>query len=161
MKFIKESIPYLTIILIVLFIRTFIITPVIVKGNSMVPTLDNNEIMLLEKYNHKYQRFDVVVVNKSVEGNNLIKRVIGLPNEKIKYINNKLYINDKEVKDTYAYGKTGNFREISLSDDEYFLMGDNREVSLDSRLLGIIKKKEIEGKVKIVLYPFKKFGKIK
>ncbi len=161
MRVIKELIPYLVIILIVIIIRTFIMTPVVVQGESMVPTLKGKEVMILKKYDRNYQRFDIVVVNKSVEGNNLIKRVIGLPGEKIRYKNNKLYINDKIIKDKYAYGETGNFQEILLGDDEYFLMGDNRQISLDSRSIGVIKKGEIEGKTNLVLYPFNKIGKVK
>ena len=127
----------------------------------MVPTLAGNEIMLLKKYDTNYQRFDIVVVSKSVEGDNLIKRVIGLRGDTIKYRNEKLYINDLEIKDIYAYGKTGNIREITLADDEYFLMGDNREISLDSRTFGVIKKAEIEGKTNFIIYPFNKIGKAK
>ena len=161
MKRIKELIPYLIIILVVISIRTFIITPIIVQGESMVPTLDGREIMILKKYDTTYERFDIVVVNKSVEGDNLIKRVIGLPGETIRYKNGKLYINGKIIDDKYAYGNTGNFQEITLGEDEYFLMGDNREISLDSRSLGIIKKSEIEGTVGIILFPFNKFGTVK
>lgn len=161
MKFIRELIPYLIIILVVLILRTFVVTPIIVSGESMVPTLDGGELMLLKKYDTSYERFDIVVVNKNVEGDNLIKRVIGLPGETIRYRNGNLYINDEIIEDTYAYGETGNFREITLGNDEYFLMGDNREISLDSRSLGIIKNKEIEGTVGIVLYPFNKLGSVK
>lgn len=161
MKLIKELIPYLIIILVVVLIRTFIFTPVMVSGESMVPTLAGSEIMILKKYDTNYERFDIVVVNKSVEGDNLIKRVIGLPNETIEYKNEKLYINDKEVEDPYAFGNTGAFEKITLASDEYFLMGDNREVSLDSRILGVIKKEEIEGTVSLILYPFNKFGNVK
>lgn len=161
MKIIKELIPYLVIILVVVVIRTFIITPIIVQGESMVPTLDGGELMVLKKYDTNYNRFDIVVVNKSVEGDNLIKRVIGLPGETIRYKNDRLYINDEIIEDVYAYGETGNFQEITLGEDEYFLMGDNREISLDSRMLGIIQKEEIEGTVGIILFPFNKFGNIK
>lgn len=160
MKFIKESIPYLIIILVVLTIRTFIVTPIIVDGESMAPTLDGGELMILKKYDTSYERFDIVVVNKSVEGDNLIKRVIGLPGETIRYKGNRLYINDEIMDDIYAHGETENFQEITLGTDEYFLMGDNREISKDSRSLGVIKKEEIEGTVGIIIYPFKKFGKV-
>lgn len=160
MKFIRELIPYLIIIFVVVTLRTFIVTPIMVSGESMVPTLSGGELMLLKKYDTDYERFDIVVVNKNVEGDNLIKRVIGLPGETIKYRNNKLYINDNIMEDIYAYGETGNFREITLGADEYFLMGDNREISLDSRTIGIIKKSEIEGTVGIILFPFNKFGSV-
>lgn len=157
MKFIRELNPYLFIIFVVISLRTFIVTPIVVEGESMVPTLSGNELMILKKYDTSYERFDIVVVNKSVEGDNLIKRVIGLPGETIKYRNNKLYINGEVLEDVYAYGETSNFIEITLGEDEYFLMGDNREVSKDSRVIGIIKHAEIEGTVGIVLYPFNKF----
>lgn len=160
MKFIKESIPYLIIILLVVTIRTFIVTPIIVDGESMAPTLSGGEFMLLKKYDTSYKRFDIVVVNKSVEGDNLIKRIVGLPGETIRYKGNRLYINDEIIEDKYASGETENFQEITLGDDEYFLMGDNRLISKDSRVLGVIKKQEIEGTVGIVLYPFNKFGKV-
>ncbi len=161
MKIIKELIPYLVIILVVLVLRTFVITPIVVQGESMVPTLAGDEVMILKKYDTSYERFDIVVVNKSVEGDNLIKRVIGLPGETIRYTDGKLYINDKVVKDKYAFGNTNNFREIKLGEDEYFVMGDNRAISLDSRVLGIIKHDEIEGTVGMVIYPFNKIGKVK
>ncbi len=160
MKIIKELIPYLIIILVVMVIRTFIFTPIMVDGQSMVPTLEGNEIMILKKYDTSYERFDIVVVNKSVEGDNLIKRVIGLPGETIYYENGLLYINDKVVEDVYAYGETLDFEKITLGADEYFLMGDNREISLDSRSIGVIKKQEIEGTTNLVVYPFNKFGKV-
>ena len=161
MKIIKELIPYLVIILVVVIVRTFIVTPIIVQGDSMHPTLEGKEVMLLKKYDTSYNRFDIVVVNKSVEGDNLIKRVIGLPGETIRYKNNNLYINDKIIEDPFAYGITDNFQEVTLGNDEYFLMGDNREISLDSRSIGVIKKQEIEGTVGIVIYPFSKFGSVK
>ncbi len=161
MKIIKELIPYLIIILVVVLIRTFIITPVIVNGESMKPTLDGGEVMLLKKYDSNFKRFDIIVVSKSVDGSNLIKRIIGLPNETLEYKHNKLYINDKVVDDSFGVGKTGDIAKIELGEDEYFVMGDNRGNSKDSRELGVIKKSELEGTVKIILYPFNKFGKVK
>ena len=161
MKIIKELIPYLIIILVVVLIRTFIITPVIVNGESMKPTLDGGEVMLLKKYDSNFKRFDIIVVSKSVDGSNLIKRIIGLPNETLEYKHNKLYINDKVVDDSFGVGKTGDIAKIELGEDEYFVMGDNRGNSKDSRELGVIKKSELEGTVEIILYPFNKFGKVK
>ena len=160
MKFIRELIPYLIIILVVLILRTFIVTPIIVSGESMVPTLDGGELMLLKKYDTSYERFDIVVVNKNVEGDNLIKRVIGLPGETIKYRNEKLYINDKVIEDTYAFGETGNFKEIILAEDEYFLMGDNRPNSTDSRCFGCVPYDKIESRVVIRFWPLAKFGTV-
>ncbi len=161
MKFIKESIPYLVIILVVILIRTFIVTPIVVQGESMKETLQGGEVMLLKKYDTDYKRFDIVVISKNVEGDNLIKRIIGLPNETIRYKDGLLYINDEIVEDKYAYGETANFQEVKLGSDEYFVMGDNRLVSLDSRILGVIKRNEIEGTTGLVIYPFNRIGFIK
>lgn len=160
MNFIKESISYLIIILVVIIIRTFIATPVKVIGTSMVPTLNGKEILLLKKYDTNYERFDIVVIDKSVEGDELIKRVIGLPGETLEYYNEQLYINGKLVEDNYGKGLTGDIKKITLGPDEYYVLGDNREVSVDSRIVGIIKKNEIEGTTEICLFPFNKIGNI-
>ncbi len=159
MKIIKGLIPYVLILVAVILIRIYVVTPAFVSGTSMSPTLKDNDLVLLKKFDKTYKRFDIVVVRLPEE--NLIKRVIGLPGETIRYKDNMLYINDRVIEDTYAYGITGNFQEVVLKEDEYFLMGDNREVSLDSRIIGKIKKDEIEGKVGIIIYPFSKIGKAK
>lgn len=94
MKVIKEFIPYLVIILIVVLIRCFVVTPVRVSGTSMYPTLKNNDIVLLKKFDKNIERFDIVVFNYN--NSKLIKRVIGLPGETVKYVNGILYINNKK-----------------------------------------------------------------
>ena len=83
-KFIKELIPYIVIIIVVVLIRTYIITPVIVVGDSMVPTLKDNQILLLNKIDYRFneiERYDIVVIK--VGKSEIIKRVIGLPGENI------------------------------------------------------------------------------
>ncbi len=161
MKYLKELYPYIIIIIVVVLIRTFIVTPIRVNGDSMVPTLESKEIMILKKYDKSFDRFDIVVVDKSVEGSNLIKRVIGLPNERIKCKDGKIYINGKKIDDVYAYGETEDFLEITLKDNEYFVMGDNREVSLDSRKFGAVFDYELKGTTNLVIFPFSKAGKVK
>ena len=81
-KIFKELIPYLIIIVVVVSIRIFIVTPVQVSGDSMRPTLKNREILLLKKYDRSFQRFDIVVID--YDNDRLIKRIIGLPGETIK-----------------------------------------------------------------------------
>lgn len=167
MKKIKEIIPYILIIIIVVLIRTFIITPVQVDGTSMYPTLNNNEILLLKKYDKKIKRFDVVVLKYKNE--KLIKRVIGLPGENVKYENNKLYINNKYIKEKFIKNiDTDDFNieeilndgEFKIPNNYYFVVGDNRNNSIDSRIIGLINKKNIKGKTDFAIFPFKKFGKI-
>ena len=103
-KFIKELIPYIIIIVVVVLIRSYIITPVIVVGDSMVPTLKDNQILLLNKLDYKLneiERYDIVVVK--VGKSEIIKRVIGLPGENIEYRNNTLYIDGHEVETEYNF----------------------------------------------------------
>lgn len=156
-NYIKEWVPYIIIIIVVLLIRTYIITPVKVNGSSMDKTLKEGEIMLLYKLD-SIEREDIIVVNKKVEGNSIIKRIIGLPGETIECIDGVIYINDEEYEDKYAYGITSDFNEIKLKDDEYFVLGDNRLVSKDSRYFGPVKFKYIEGTCNVVIFPFSKFG---
>lgn len=160
-KYIKEFIPYLIIIITVILLRTYIITPVQVDGLSMYPTLSDNEILLLKKYDKTYERFDIVVLNYNNE--KLIKRVIGLPGEHIKYKNNNLYINGKKIKEDFERNSDTEDFELDkiIPKDCYFVMGDNRGNSTDSRVIGVINKKYIKGKIAIALFPFNRFGKVK
>lgn len=163
MSFIKEMLQYAIIIGIVILIRIFVITPVKVDGASMNPTLVDGEVVMLNKLSKDYERFDVVVVNYA--DTKLIKRIIGLPGEHIKFINNKLYINNKLVHDVKLDTKTSNFdiKQINydvIPEDSYFVVGDNRNNSTDSRIIGPIKKSDVVGKASIIIFPFNKFGKV-
>lgn len=164
MKLLKECIPYIIIIAVVILIRTFLITPVRVQGTSMVPTLEDKQILLLNKWNHNYERFQIVVLD--YHGTKLVKRIVGLPGDNVFYQKGKLYINDKEVKETFQHGKTGDFKLEELGYDEipndyYFVMGDNRMNSTDSRTIGLVAKKDILGTTNFSLFPFNRFGSIK
>ena len=160
MKFVKDLLPYLIIVIVVVLIRSFVVTPVRVNGTSMAPTLKGNEIMLLNRL-AKIERYDIVVVKLDEQDDNMIKRIIGLPGETVEIKNNKVYINDKELDDKFANGVTYNIDKVTLKDNEYFILGDNRIVSLDSRVFGTIKEDEIKGTASFVIYPFKKIGKVK
>lgn len=107
----KELIEYLIIILVVLFIRFFIITPIKVQQKSMFPTLNPNDIMILDKISLKLgniERFDIVVIKYEKEY--LIKRVIGLPGEIIEYKEGKLYVNGKQIPETFIRVNTADFK---------------------------------------------------
>lgn len=162
-KVLKDSWSYIVIILVVILIRTFIITPVSVDGDSMFPNLRDNEILLLKKYDKKIERFDIIVFNYG--DSKLIKRVIGLPGETVEYKNNKLYINGEKMKDIVYLVETNDFSTLDLGvekipNDMYFVLGDNRTNSSDSRTIGLISIKDIEGTTSFRLFPFKKFGMI-
>lgn len=156
-KFLIELRPYVIIVVIVVLIRSFIITPGLVRGASMEETLFDKDLVLVNKIGIRngINRFDIVVINYN--GETLIKRVIGLSNETVSYKNNTLYINDVEITTPINFEETNDF-ELKASEDEFIVLGDNRDVSKDSRIIGSIKKKDIKGKVNFVFFPFKRFG---
>ncbi len=158
-KFIKELIPYVVILVVVVIIRTYIVTPVIVSGPSMNPTLKGKEIMILNKIDNNYKRYDIVVLH--TEHGEIIKRVIALPGETIQCKNNKIYINGRKIEEDYGMGTTSDINKVKLEEDEYFVLGDNRENSMDSRYYGPINFKKIKGKTSFILFPFNRFGNVK
>lgn len=161
MKIVKEIIPYIVIIIVVVLIRTFIATPVLVNGSSMYPTLKNNELLVLKKYDRSYARYNIVVLDYKNE--KLIKRVIGLPGETVEYKDGILYINGKETDDDFA-SITSDFKSSELvkgtiPEGYYLVMGDNRNNSIDSRTIGLISKDDINGVTNFRFWPFGTFGK--
>lgn len=154
----KEIIPYIVILIVVILIRSFIVTPVRVNGPSMDKTLKDKEIMILNKL-ASIKRGDIVVVDIGSE--KVIKRIIGLPGDSIYCQDGNLYINDELYKENYTSSDTNDFTKEYLKDDEYFVMGDNRAVSMDSRTFGPVSKKQILGVSNFVLFPFNRFGKVK
>ncbi len=167
MKYIKKIIPYIIIVLVVLTIRAFLVTPVYVSGTSMSPTLNDGEILILNKLNKNYKRFDIVVIDYKNDNFNerLIKRVIGLPKDKIRYANGKLYVNNEVVEDKFSYFtddfNMSLFDTLEIPEDKYLVLGDNRVESLDSRRLGLIDKKDIKGTVSLRIFPLNKIGIVK
>lgn len=159
MKVIKEVIPYVVIVVVVVLIRTFIITPVKVDGDSMKNTLKNGDILLLYKLS-SINRFDIIVLDEEKDNEKIIKRVIGMPGETVAIKKGKIYINDKVIDDEYAYGETSDYNKVTLRDNEYFILGDNRLISKDSRYFGPIKENEIKGKIVFRLFPFTKIGTV-
>lgn len=154
---------------IVAILTTFVVKPVRVEGNSMYPTLLDQEVgavnMLLVKL-EGIERYDVVVVHNDNQDENWVKRVIGMPGDTIFCKNDVVYVNGEAIDEPYLneeYVKetrnkngyfTYDFDEVTLGDDEYFLMGDNRVVSLDSRAVGPFKGEQIIGKDAYILFPF-------
>lgn len=163
-KFIKELIPYIVIIVGVILIRTYLVTPVIVSGDSMIPTLKDKQLLLLNKINYQLndiERYDIVVIK--IDKKEIVKRIIGLPGETIEYRNNILYINGHEEESNYKFDTDDfNLKSIcncdEIPEDKYLVLGDNRKVSADSRIIGLINKSDIEGNVNISLWPIKKIN---
>lgn len=157
-RFIKSLIPYVIIFIVVMLIRTFIVTPIVVSGPSMKPTLNGGELMILRK-TKEFDRYDVVVVDIGSE--EIIKRIIAMPGESISCEKGIIYINGRRQDEKYGSGITFDFDKVELDDDEYFVMGDNRQDSKDSRHIGPVKKDSIKGTTSLVLFPFSSFGNIK
>lgn len=159
-KYVKELLPYLVVIIIVILIKTFIVTPVRVNGASMDDTLHNKDIMLLSKISYKLhdiKRFDIVVIREGEEF--IIKRVIGLPGEQVEYIDDKLYVNGKVIEENFKHKQTDDYiPDHKIPADMYFVLGDNRGNSTDSRVLGYIPRQDILGKATFTIYPFNRIG---
>ncbi len=158
-KWFKDLIPYIVIIILVLFIKHFIVTNVIVHGPSMENTLHNNDIMILDKIGMKIKgikRFDIVVIDIGTE--KIIKRVIGLPGETVSYKDNNLYIDGELVKENYSEKYTADIDDQILGKDQYYVLGDNRTNSLDSRVIGPVSKDKIIGHARFIIFPLTRFG---
>ncbi|RDW17988.1 signal peptidase I [Oceanobacillus chungangensis] len=147
-------------IIIALLLRTFIFATSIVEGESMEPTLEDGERVILNKLVYLINdpdRGDIVIIQRPYK--NYVKRVIGLPGEKIEIIAGELLIDGKPYDQDFITDEvikhTGNFGPITVPEESYFVLGDNRAISKDSRNgLGFIDEEEIIGKSEIIIYPF-------
>lgn len=160
------------ILLTAFLIRYFLFQPFVVEGNSMEPNFHSQEYLIVDRLKYRIndpQRGDVVIFQApNNPGTDYIKRIIGLPGEKIKIVNNEIYLNSQRIDERYLPenyqtligNDQGFILEKQLGPDEYFVMGDNREHSLDSREIGAIKRQTIIGRALFVLYPFEYFGKV-
>ena len=160
---VKNILSYVLVIGIALLIKLFIFSPIKVNGTSMEPNLKDGDIMILNEIGYHISgvnRFDIVVVNTN--GEKIIKRISGLPGERVEYRDNKLYINDEEVIENFAHGNTKDFTLTkAVAKDHYFVMGDNRGNSKDSRVIGSIHKNKILGKANFIIFPFNRIYSVK
>ena len=146
----------LCLVTIVLFFRAFIIDRVIVSGDSMNETFFDGDVCWVKKFgNESVGRFDVVIAN--MDGKTVIKRVIGLPGENIYVKDCHVYIDGALIDEAYDFftddGGVAN-KIYPIPEGEYFLMGDNRQQSFDSRDVGSVSLDQIKGVVVFRLYPF-------
>ncbi len=146
----------------------FIATPHEVVGRSMVPNFQSGEYLIGNKIGYKFsepQRGDVIIFEYD-ENTDYIKRIIGLPNENISIQNGKIHINNQmldetEYLDPSVLTRGSDFLQegstVSISEDKYFVLGDNRPNSSDSRDFGPIGRDQIKGKAWLVYFPFTDF----
>ena len=167
-------------VVIALVIRAFIFEPVKVDGHSMDDTLADKEIMFVSKWQYSSswlfgtrmtffgdpERFDVVVCRYPDRGyTNFVKRVVGLPGDTIEIKNGYLYVNNERydepyINDEYRTGLGSNYPAIVVPEGQYFVMGDHRNNSNDSRFVGPIDRNMIMGHVVQVVFPFSAFRSI-
>jgi len=163
----KWIIDIVVVIIFAYFLLQFYGQKITVSGNSMSDELRDGQVVLADTLSYKLSnpdRFDVIIYKSPLDKEQyIIKRIIGLPGEKIRISEGKIYINGKEIKDSYFKGNYESgyvSEETVISEDEYFVMGDNRNLSEDSRFLyvGNIKKDDILGKAYLKVAPFKDAG---
>lgn len=152
----------IAVVVFIVFLISFFLKAIVVQGISMEPTLQTNNYLLISKQSYTFgspHRGDIVVFphDDGVEKKLYIKRVIGIPNDKLIIRNHKLWINGKLQNEKYIKGNTTDgLLNLTIPKGEVFVMGDNRDNSSDSRIFGTVPIKTITGKAIIRLYPFDK-----
>lgn len=166
----KEWIKDIVIAVVIAVIIMQFIKPTIVKESSMEPNFYNNDYLFVSKQAYRVdepKRGDVVIFHSSLVQENgdeklLIKRVIGLPGERLDIIDQYVYINGEKLDEDYTMDGTtyGDIRNLIIPEDQYFCMGDNRDVSIDSRdpEVGCVDIDQMVGKAVFRLFPFGEFG---
>ncbi|MBQ4361962.1 MAG: signal peptidase I [Lachnospiraceae bacterium] len=169
-SFISWVLYILAVVVLSFLCVTFVGQRTKVIGQSMYPSLHDGDQLIVDKISYRFKdpkRFDVVVFPYRLEPDKrYIKRIIGMPGEKVQIIGGEVYINGEKLED--PYGKIAGLmqdsgeaaEEITLADDEYFVLGDNRNNSKDSRWpdVGPIHRDEFIGRAWLQLYPFDHFG---
>lgn len=165
-----ETVVVALVLAVVLYL--FIMTPHEVVGNSMHPTYKNGEYLMANKITYRFadpQRGDVVIFKYS-DTQDFIKRVIGIPGDEVMIKDGSIYINDKKLDESNYLAASvitngGSYihegQSIAVPQDQYFVCGDNRPNSSDSREFGPISKERIKGKAWIVYFPFSEFRLVK
>ena len=146
---------------IAFFIITFIGQVTVVQGASMETTLHNKERLIANKIGYRLEspkRGEIIIFRPPLDTKrNYIKRVIGIPGDKIKIVEGIVYLNDEALDESYVeYKSYENMPDIIVPDDSYFVLGDNRPNSSDSRYWGFVPRKNVVGKAWVVFWPLNK-----
>lgn len=151
-----------------LIVRYFLLIPVQVEGDSMAPALQPGDYILYHPIS-SIDRFDIILFHDE-NGVAYIKRVVGMPGETVVYLNDQLFIDGQQISEPFLSKKsesnqvfTADYSIIEATDVQevpehhYFVLGDNRPRSKDSRMFGFVPQEAIEGKARLIIYPFDQF----
>lgn len=166
-EFIIDFVKLVIVIVVILFLMIYVVSVTQVVGSSMSSTLQNHDVLVLNKFKYRFtdiKRGDIISFEYA-DTKYLIKRVIGLPGDAISIRDNTLYINREVYVENYLdEGLVYDDFELSslgydvIPDDMYFVLGDNRPDSLDSREIGLISRDEVIGKVSFRIWPLNKLA---
>lgn len=157
---------------IYMVVNAFFFSVATIDGESMEPTLNNEDNVVMMHTDESYERFDLIVVKPNPSKEEFyIKRLIGLPGDEIRIEIGNVYVNNERLEEPYLdegvdtlcasrQGETIDICTFNVGEGEYFVMGDNRNHSTDSRSLGSFEKDAIYGTVRYRLYPFSAIGKV-
>lgn len=135
-------------LVVVIPTRLYVFEPFAVAGEAMSPTYNNGDYLLINKFDKNFVRGDVIIFRTEKQPSSfLIKRIIGLPSEKVDIQGGKVLINGQVLNESYYNGETLPDSSVTLDQDQYFVLGDNRTNSSDSRIWGPITKASIRGKI--------------
>ena len=146
----KYIITLVILVSVILVINLWLAGVYIISGSSMQPTMDSGNVVFVNKLAEAYRRFDIVIIK--TPDSRIVKRVIGLPRDTVQIKDGYVYINGKQLDDVVSekteFAGTA-FQPLTLGEGEYFVLGDNREESKDSRYkdIGVIKQEQIVGRV--------------
>lgn len=143
----------------ILMFRCAVMERIIINGSSMQPTFIDGDVCIARKFDVEPQKYDIVIAK--IEGKTLVKRVLGLPGETLQVIAGEVYINGEAVDSNYDFftedmGLLAN--PYTVGENEFFIMGDNRAGSCDSRDFGSVKREDIKGIVVCRIFPFWKMA---
>lgn len=173
-KIVETAVLVAVFALLLFAVPRYVMERVIVDGSSMENTLQNGDNILVEKVSRYFgalHRFDIIVFypdeeTKEKDGRYYIKRLIGLPGETVQIVDGVILINGEPLEEDYGatpMGQSGIAQQpLTLGEGEYFVLGDNRAISKDSRSqqVGIVPLSRIEGRLVLRIYPLEQFGTV-